>query len=113
MVGRPTALAVKAAMSNPGTCQDGDGLFLKIDERDVLAERKDRAAPMRLSSGLSTAPSLQPRVVHQGTNVLVMDADAATVSWPVIAMFPDRTDRAGLAWEVFGLSGLARLGRDR
>jgi hypothetical protein len=32
-VGNLTVLAVKAAMSNPGTYQDGDGLFLKIDKR--------------------------------------------------------------------------------
>jgi integrase len=28
-----TALAIKAAMANPGTYQDGDGLFLKVDKR--------------------------------------------------------------------------------
>ncbi|MGQ0277062.1 tyrosine-type recombinase/integrase [Sphingopyxis sp. Q841] len=28
-----TALAVKAALGNPGTYQDGDGLFLKVDKR--------------------------------------------------------------------------------
>jgi integrase len=28
-----TALAVKAALANPGTYQDGDGLFLKVDKR--------------------------------------------------------------------------------
>jgi len=33
IVGNLTALAVKAAMSTPGTYQDGDGLFLKIDKR--------------------------------------------------------------------------------
>ncbi|MEI6644252.1 MAG: Arm DNA-binding domain-containing protein [Novosphingobium sp.] len=32
-MGNLTVLAVKAAMSNPGTYQDGDGLFLKIDKR--------------------------------------------------------------------------------
>ncbi|WP_371328230.1 Arm DNA-binding domain-containing protein [Novosphingobium sp. NDB2Meth1] len=31
--GNLTDLAVKAAMSTPGTYQDGDGLFLKIDKR--------------------------------------------------------------------------------
>ncbi|WP_338424844.1 tyrosine-type recombinase/integrase [Sphingopyxis kveilinensis] len=28
-----TALAIKAALANPGTYQDGDGLFLKVDKR--------------------------------------------------------------------------------
>ena len=28
-----TALAIKAASANPGTYQDGDGLFLKVDKR--------------------------------------------------------------------------------
>ncbi|WP_394357127.1 Arm DNA-binding domain-containing protein [Sphingopyxis indica] len=28
-----TALAVKAGLANPGTYQDGDGLFLKVDKR--------------------------------------------------------------------------------
>jgi hypothetical protein len=31
-MGNLTALAVKAVMSTPGTYQDGDGLFLKIDK---------------------------------------------------------------------------------
>lgn len=30
---RLTALAIKAALANPGTYQDGDGLFLKVDKR--------------------------------------------------------------------------------
>ena len=29
-MGSLTAVAVKAAFANPGTCQDGDGLFLKV-----------------------------------------------------------------------------------
>ncbi len=32
-MGNLTALAVKAALANPGTYQDGDGLFLKVDKR--------------------------------------------------------------------------------
>lgn len=32
-MGKLTALAVKAALSNPGIYQDGDGLFLKVDKR--------------------------------------------------------------------------------
>ncbi|MEO5493752.1 MAG: tyrosine-type recombinase/integrase [Sphingomonas sp.] len=32
-MGKLTATAVKAAISNPGTYQDGDGLFLKVDKR--------------------------------------------------------------------------------
>jgi len=32
-MGKLTALAVKAALVNPGTYQDGDGLFLKVDKR--------------------------------------------------------------------------------
>ncbi|MDP3907318.1 hypothetical protein [Novosphingobium sp.] len=33
-MGKLTALAVKAALANPGTYQDGEGLFLKVDKRD-------------------------------------------------------------------------------
>ncbi len=29
-MGKLTAVAVKAALANPGTYQDGDGLFLKV-----------------------------------------------------------------------------------
>jgi hypothetical protein len=29
-MGSLTAVAVKAALANPGTYQDGDGLFLKV-----------------------------------------------------------------------------------
>jgi len=32
-MGKLTAVAVKAALANPGTYQDGDGLFLKVDRR--------------------------------------------------------------------------------
>ena len=32
-MGKLTAVAVKAALTNPGTYQDGDGLFLKVDKR--------------------------------------------------------------------------------
>lgn len=32
-MGKLTAIAVKAALANPGTYQDGDGLFLKVDKR--------------------------------------------------------------------------------
>ena len=32
-MGKLTAVAVRAALSNPGTYQDGDGLFLKVDKR--------------------------------------------------------------------------------
>ncbi len=35
---------------------------------------------MRLTSGLSTASSPLPRVVHQVTNVMVLDADEATAT---------------------------------
>lgn len=32
-MGRLTAIVVKAALANPGTYQDGDGLVLKVDKR--------------------------------------------------------------------------------
>ena len=32
-MGKLTAIAVKAALAIPGTYQDGDGLFLKVDKR--------------------------------------------------------------------------------
>lgn len=32
-MGKLTALSVKAALANPGTYQDGEGLFLKVDKR--------------------------------------------------------------------------------
>ncbi|MBA4162823.1 MAG: integrase, partial [Novosphingobium sp.] len=32
-MGKLTAVAVKAALANPGTYQDGDGLALKVDKR--------------------------------------------------------------------------------
>lgn len=32
-MGKLTVVAVKAALANPGTYQDGDGLFLKVDKR--------------------------------------------------------------------------------
>lgn len=32
-MGKLTAVVVRAALANPGTYQDGDGLFLKVDKR--------------------------------------------------------------------------------
>ena len=32
-MGKLTAIAVKAALANPGTYQDGDGLVLRVDKR--------------------------------------------------------------------------------
>ena len=32
-MGKLTAVAVKAALTSPGTYQDGEGLFLKVDKR--------------------------------------------------------------------------------
>jgi hypothetical protein len=32
-MGKLTAIAVKADLAAPGTYQDGDGLFLKVDKR--------------------------------------------------------------------------------
>ena len=32
-MGKLSAVAVKAALANPGTYQDGEGLFLKVDKR--------------------------------------------------------------------------------
>lgn len=32
-MGELTAVAVKAALANPGTYQDGDGLVLRVDKR--------------------------------------------------------------------------------
>jgi hypothetical protein len=32
-MGKLTAVAVRAALANPGTYQVGEGLFLKIDKR--------------------------------------------------------------------------------
>lgn len=32
-MGKLTAIAVKAHLTTPGTYQDGDGLFLKVDKR--------------------------------------------------------------------------------
>ena len=32
-MGKLTAVAVKAALANPGTYQDGDGLVLRVDKR--------------------------------------------------------------------------------
>lgn len=67
-MGKLTAIAVKAALANPGTYQDGDGLFLKADKRGgaswILRLQRDGK---RQDIGLGSAK-------------LVMLADDA--SWP-------------------------------
>jgi integrase len=70
-MGKLTALAAKAALSNPGTYQDGDGLFLKVDKRGgaywLLRLQRDGK---RQDIGLGSAKLLSLADARQKSNEL-------------------------------------------
>lgn len=98
-MGKLTALAVKAALANPGTYQDGDGLFLKVDKRggaswtlrlqrdgkrqDIglgsakllsLAEAREKASEYRKAVKIERRDVLAERKDEAAANVTFRDA---------------------------------------
>lgn len=89
-MGKLTAVAVKAALANPGTYQDGDGLFLKVDKRGGAAwklrvqrdgRRQDiglgSAKLLKLGEARDKASELRKAVKVEKRDVLAEKKDAA------------------------------------
>ena len=70
-MGKLTAVAVKAAMANPGTYQDGDGLVLRVDKRGgaywVLRLQRDGK---RQDIGLGSAKQMTLAEARQKATIL-------------------------------------------
>ena len=68
-MGKLTAAAAKAALAQPGTYQDGDGLFLKVDKRGgaswILRVQHDGK---RKDVGLGSARQMSPAQARNQAN---------------------------------------------
>ena len=70
-MGKLTAMAVKAALANPGTYQDGDGLFLKVDKRGGAAWKlRLQRDGKRTDYGLGSAKLLKLSEAREKANEL-------------------------------------------
>ena len=112
-MGKLTAVAVKAALSNPGTYQDGEGLFLKVDKRGgaywLLRLQRDgkrqdiglgSAKLLTLAEARQKASGLRKAVKIDRRDVLAEKRDeaAATVTFRVAARRPfDHLERYHMA----------------
>src|SRR3546814_17685670 len=99
-MGKLTAIAVKAALANPGTYQDGEGLFLKVDKRGGASwflrlqrdgKRHDiglgSAKLLTLAEARETSRGLRTAVKVERRDVLAerMDEAAASVTFRAAA----------------------------
>jgi integrase len=98
-MGKLTAVAVKAALASPGTYQDGDGLFLKVDKRGgaswtlrlqrdgkrqdiglgsarllTLADARDRASGLRKAVKIERRDILAEKRDEAGSKVTFREA---------------------------------------
>ena len=123
-MGKLTALAVKAALANPGTYQDGEGLFLKVDKRGgaswTMRLQRDRK---RQDIGLGTANLLsqaeardkasgyRKAVKIERRDVLAEKKDeaAAKVTFSAAARQYHRENEAGWKSAVYARQWLASL----
>ncbi|KWV95700.1 site-specific integrase [Erythrobacter sp. AP23] len=123
-MGKLSAVAVKAALANPGTYQDGDGLFLKVDKRGgaywnlrlqrdgkrqdlglgsaklvTLAEAREKAAEMRKAVKVEKRDVLTER----------KDEAAAKVTFREAATQYHSDNEAGWKSDVYTRQWLASL----
>ncbi len=123
-MGKLTAIAVKAALANPGTYQDGDGLFLKVKktgaaawvlrlQRDgkrqdiglgsaklvTLAEAREKSAALRKAAKIERRDILAER----------KDEAAAKVTFSEAARQYHSENEAGWKSEVYSRQWLASL----
>jgi integrase len=98
-MGKLTAVAVKAAMANPGTYQDGDGLVLRVDKRGgaywVLRLQRDGK---RQDIGLGSAKQMTQK-----------DEAAAKVTFRAAATQYHSENEAGWKSTVYARQWLASL----
>jgi len=119
-----TALAVKAALANPGTYQDGDGLFLKVDKRGGASwllrlqrdgKRQDiglgSAKLLPLAEAREKANELRKAVKIDGRDVLAerKDEAAAKVTFHEAARQYHSENAAGWKSAIYARQWLAAL----
>ena len=123
-MGKLTAVAVKAAMANPGTYQDGDGLVLRVDKRGgaywVLRLQRDgkrqdiglgSAKQMTLAEARQKATVLRKAVKVDHRDVLAEKKDEATakMTFRAAATQYHSENEAGWKSTVYARQWLASL----
>ncbi len=123
-MGKLTAVAVKAAMANPGTYQDGDGLVLRVDKRGgaywVLRLQRDgkrqdiglgSAKQMTLAEARQKATVLRKAVKVDHRDVLAEKKDeaAAKVTFRAASTQYHSENEAGWKSTVYARQWLASL----
>ncbi len=123
-MGKLTALAVKAALANPGTYQDGEGLFLKVDKRGGASwtlrlqrdgKRQDiglgSAKLLSLAEARDKASGYRKAVKIERRDVLAEKKDeaAAKVTFSAAARQYHRENEAGWKSAVYARQWLASL----
>lgn len=123
-MGKLTAIAIKAFLKNPGTYQDGEGLFLKVDKRGgaywLLRLQRDgkrqdmglgSAKLLTLADARHKASGLRKAIKVDGRDVLVERKDevAAKVTFRVAARQYHTENEAGWKSTVYARQWLASL----
>ena len=123
-MGKLTAIAVKAALTSPGTYQDGEGLFLKVDKRGgaswLLRIQRDRkrqdiglgsAKLLSLAEARNKAFGLRKAVKLDNRDVLTEKKDeaAAKISFREAACQYHSENKAGWKSDVYSRQWLASL----
>lgn len=123
-MGKLTAIAVKAALTSPGTYQDGDGLFLKVDKHGgaywLLRLQRDgkrqdmglgSAKLLTLAEAREKASALRKAVKVEKRDVLAerKDEAAAKVTFREAAKQYHAENKAGWKSAVYGRQWLASL----
>ncbi|ODU29133.1 MAG: integrase [Sphingopyxis sp. SCN 67-31] len=123
-MGKLTAIAVKAALTSPGTYQDGDGLFLKVDKHGgaywLLRLQRDgkrqdmglgSAKLLTLAEAREKAGALRKAVKVERRDVLAEKKDeaAAKVTFREAAKQYHAENKAGWKSAVYARQWLASL----
>lgn len=123
-MGKLSAVAVKAALTNPGTYQDGDGLFLKVDKRGgaywLLRLQRDgkrqdmglgSAKLLTLAEARDKAGQLRKAIKVEKRDVLAerKDEAAAKVTFRVAARQYHTENEAGWKSTTYARQWLASL----
>lgn len=123
-MGKLTAVAVKAALTSPGTYQDGEGLFLKVDKRGgsswLLRIQRDgkrqdiglgSAKLLTLAGARNKAFELRQAVKLNNRDVLAEKKDeaAAKISFREAACQYHEENKAGWRSAVYSKQWLASL----
>lgn len=123
-MGKLTAVAVKAALANPGTYQDGDGLVLRVDKRGgaywLLRLQRDgkrqdiglgSAKLLTLAEARHKATGLRKAVKVDHRDILAEKKDeaAAKVTFRVAASLYHTENEAGWKSSVYARQWLASL----